>query len=140
MATNAAFLTALQGLTITGVNRHLNTPPESVNTASLPLAFPNTLNGQMPLPVLGCYATNKIRTGQFVVVVSPTGQDTIAQIYGQLPALMDNLETALDALAKNQGGTLANVIEYTIDYTSDFVISGVAYWAIVADINARDVP
>ncbi len=87
---------------------------------------------------LSCYDTNKTRSIGYVVAIEPVGQGTQAENYGQLAAVMDNMETAFDALEKSQGGTLANFIEYEIA-AEIFAVAGIDYWSIVATISARDV-
>jgi hypothetical protein len=138
MATNAAFLTAVQGLTVTGVTRHYDEPPRQIHTAELPVAFPMMPAGGLGEKLLSCFDTNKTRRIQFVVCLEAVGQGTQPQNYGLLAAAMDNLETALDGLEKSQGGTLANFIEYEIS-AEIFEVAGNTYWAIVADLSARDV-
>lgn len=138
MATNAAFLAAIQGLTITGVTRHYDEPPRSLHTADLPAAFPLMPSGALGEKSLSCYDTNKTRSIGFVVAIEPTGQDTQAANYGKLAAVMDNMETAFDGLEKSQGGTLANFIEYEMA-AEIFPVAGNDYWAIVATVQARDV-
>lgn len=138
MATNAAFIAAIQALSVTGVTRTYTEPPTSLNTADLPSAFPLMPSGALGEKSLSCFDTNKTRTMGYVVCIEPVGQDTQASNYGKLAAVMDNMETAFDALEKSQGGTLANFIEYEMA-AEIFEVSGKAYWAIVATVSARDV-
>ncbi len=138
MATNAAFLTAIQAMTVTGVSRHYEEPPRKLSTADLPAAFPLMPSGALGEKSLSCYDTNKTRSIGYVVAIEPVGQGTQAENYGQLAAVMDNMETAFDALEKSQGGTLANFIEYEIA-AEIFAVAGIDYWSIVATISARDV-
>ena len=139
MATNAAFLSAIQGVTVTGVTHHFDQPPRQILTAQLPAAFPLMPSGVLGEKSLSCFNTNKQRAIGFVICLEASGQGTQAQNYGTLAAAMDNLESALDNLEKSQGGSLANFIEYDIDTTGDFVVGGQSYWAIVATVRARDV-
>ncbi len=138
MATNAAFLAAIQALTVTGVTRHYDEPPRRLATADLPAAFPLMPSGAIGEKSLSCYDTNKTRSIGYVVCLEAVGQGTQAQNYGLLAAAMDNMETAFDGLEKSQGGTLANFIEY--DMAAEiFPVAGNDYWAIVATVSARDV-
>lgn len=138
MATNAVFIAAIQALTVTGVTRHYDEPPTSLNTADLPAAFPLMPSGALGEKSLSCWASNKTRSMGYVVAIEPVGQDTQASNYGKLAAVMDNMEAAFDGLEKSQGGSLANFIEYEMA-AEIFEVSGKAYWAIVATVNARDV-
>ena len=138
MATNAAFVTALQGMTVTGVTRHYDEPPASVTTADLPAAFPAMPTGEKGEYLTSCVALTKVRTMQYIILMEATGQSTQAVKYGALAAQMDNLETALEALEKPTG-TLSNFVEYTITTTGDFLLGEHAYWAIVADVTSREM-
>lgn len=138
MPTNAAFLTAVQGINVTGVMQHFDEPPRQLLTAQLPAAFPLMPSGALGEKSLSCYDTNKTRSIGYVVCIEAVGQGTQPQNYGQLAAMMDNVETAFDGLEKSQGGTLANFIEYEVG-AEIFEVAGGTFWAIVSTINARDV-
>lgn len=138
MATFAVFVAAMKDLHVNGVQRHYERPPAQVGTADLPAGFPLMPAGELGELALSCLATNKNRSMTYVIAVEAAGQGTIGQNYDELPGLMDNLETALDALAEHQGGTLATWIDYTITTTSQFPIGGNEYWAIIANVTARD--
>lgn len=137
MATNAAFVAALQGITVTGVTRHFDQPPASIGKADLPAAFPYMPNGGIGERSVSCRALDKVRAMRFVICLAPVGTGTQSQNYGALAAAMDNLETALDALEVAGGGTLANFIEY--DIAAEIVeVGGNDYWGVVAEVRARD--
>lgn len=138
MATNAAFLSAIQALTVTGVTTHFDQPPLSLSTAQLPAAFPLMPGGALGDKSVSCWAQNKTRNIGFVVCIEAVGQGTQVQNYARLAGVMDNVESALDGLEKSQGGSLANFIEYSID-ADIFEVAGNAFWAIVAQVTARDV-
>jgi len=138
VATNAAFLAAIQALIVSGVTTHFDEPPRALSTAQLPAAFPLMPSGAMGEKVLSCWSQNKTRSIGFVIAIEAVGQGTQPQNYARLAALMDNLETALDGLEKSQGGTLANFIEYDIA-AEIFEVAGNDYWSVVATVSARDV-
>lgn len=140
MATNKAFLDAVQGLTPQGVSRIFSEPPRQVSTAELPAAFPLMPSGGIGEKVLSCWASNKTRSIGYIVLIEAVGQGTQPQNYGQLATLMDHLETALDTLEKSQDATdgIANFVEYDIAAVI-YTVGGHDYWAIEATINARDV-
>lgn len=138
MATNAAFLAAIQALSVTGVTRHYDEPPANIHTADLPAFFPLMPGGALGERIVSCYASNKQRTIQAAIVIEPAGQGTQAQNYGRLAALMDNLETALAGMEKSQGGSLANFVDYDIS-AEILPVAGVEHWAIVATVTAYDV-
>lgn len=133
MATNAAWVTALGAMTVTGVTRHYANPPQAVSTADLPVYFPMAPGGGMPAMVLSCKANNKVRRAQVVILVEPVGQATNAINFGKLAALMDALETSLDAL------TTANLIEYDMQAGVVVNVAGTDYWAISASVTGREI-
>jgi len=129
--TNAAFLAAIQAMTVTGVDRYYDEPPASMDISDGEAAFPVMMASGLPSYVSTCASLGKTRSIGFVIVVEATGQGTQAQNYAKLAGLMDALETALDAL------TIANYIEYTITTTGNYNIGDSAYLAVVAEISAR---
>ena len=131
--TNAAFLTAIQGITVTGVVKHFDYPPLSLNTGDLPAAFPLLPNAGQGEPLATCISLSKTRNIQFVICIEPVGQSVQVLNYGKLTGLMDNLETKLDALKD----VIANFIEYDINTTTEFAVADINYWTIVADVRAR---
>jgi len=138
-ATNAAFVAALQAMTVTGVTRHYDEPPGALSTADLPAAFPMMPQAQLGQTVLSCLANNKTRGMQYAIALEAAGQGTISQNYALIAAMMDNLETALDGLATHSGGTLALWIDYNIATGTVVDIAGTEYWGVVAEIVARNV-
>jgi hypothetical protein len=133
MTTNATFIAAIQAMIVTGVTRHYNEPPASIDiseVAAFPL-MPSAERGEM---ITSCVDMSKMRTMGYVIVIDATGQGTQAQNYGKLAALMDNLETALDALTPSS----FNFIEYSITTTGNYLLGDSSYWAIMANITERD--
>ena len=133
MATNAAWVSAFQALTVTGVTRHYDEPPAAVSTADLPAAYLRQPGGDLPGLTISCKSSNKTRSIEYVLLVEPVGQGTQSQNFGALAALMDALETALDAL------TVSNFIEYDIEAGALVDVAGIQYWSIVANVRGRDV-
>lgn len=131
--TNTEFITAMQNLTVTGVGRHYDEPPNSVDLSSGYAAFPLMPNGTRESLYTSCVSKNKTRRMFYVVVLEATGQGTQAEKYGQLGTAMDNLETALDGLT-------FNFVKYTLEATGNYPIGAQHYWALVADVQASDMP
>lgn len=132
MSTNATFIAALQGMTIAGVARHYDYPPTALNTADLPAAFPILPGGSRVQPVSTCIVDAKVRTMQYGIAVEPVAQNLQANNYALFAALMDNLETALDALDIGMVFT-----EYVIEVVQS-PIAGVDHWLILATITGRN--
>lgn len=130
--TNAAFLAAIQAMTVSGVSRHYDEPPASVDLSDGYAAFPLMPDSARGEQFSTCINNSRTRAITFVVLVEATGQATQAENYGKIAAVMDNLETALDAL------TIANFIEYDITTSGNYPLGGQEYWAVIATITARD--
>jgi hypothetical protein len=129
---NAAFIAAAQGLTISGVTRHYDEPPQSVNKSDLPAAYVTLPSGGRGEPTSVCYDSSKTRSIGLVVLVEAMGQGTNPQNYGKLAALMDAMETAID------GADFGTVwLEYEMA-VGQVAVGENAYWAITADINGRN--
>ena len=134
--TNASFLAAVQGLDITGVNKLYNHPPASIDTSQLPIAFIGMPGSDRPELITGCVANNKTRTITIYEVVASGGQSTQTDKFALLAAAMDNIETALDALAVSAP---FNFLEYTLETSGNFEIGENAYWTITATITSNDM-
>ncbi len=135
MTSYATFLSAVQALTVTGVSRHYDEPPASLDLSGGPCAFPLMPGGAREDLQFSCVDMGKTKTIGYVIAVEAAGQGTQAQNYGQLAALMDNLETALDTLVT--GGTFT-FITYSITTNTDNTVSGNEYWQIIATIQGRN--
>lgn len=133
MTTNATFIAAIQGMTVAGVTRHYDEPPLSLNTADLPAAFPELPTGSRVEPVSTCIPDAKVRTMGFVIALEPVGQSTNKTTYATIAGMLDNLETALDALDTGMVFT-----EYAITVLSSYLVAGTEYWALDATITGRN--
>jgi hypothetical protein len=119
-------------MTVTGVNRHFAEPPQSLNEGDLPAAFPLMPGAVLGEPISSCTDMGKTRTIGYVICINPFSIDTNAENYGDIPELLDNLETALDDTL----GTAYNFHDYEIT-SGSFAVGGVNYWAITATITVR---
>jgi hypothetical protein len=133
MATNSTWYTAFAALSVSGVKRHYDEPPQAISTADLPALYIQAPGGSMPGWTVSCRASNKTRSITVVILVEPVGQGTNKQTFAASPALADALETALDAL------TVTNFIEYDLTIGAGVEIAGIVYWAIVATVRGRDL-
>jgi len=131
---NAAFLAAIQAMTVTGVARHYDEPPASIDISAGYCAFPTMPDGARGEQVSTCITQSKTRSIGYVVIIEATGQDTTPKNYDKLATVMDNLETAIDGLAP----ATVNFVEYEISTTGNYPVGGSEYWAVVATITARD--
>lgn len=130
--TNVAFLAAIQAMSVTSVAKHYDFPPLSLSAGDLPAAFPLMPVSGQGEPLATCLDLSKTRSIGYVICVEALGLDIQELNYGKMAALMDKLETALDALA------IANFIEYDIITTTEFGVGKNNFWSIVADIRTRN--
>jgi hypothetical protein len=127
MTTYTAYIAALAGLTISGVERKYTSQPDNVDTADLPASFPRLPNGGTNEDTMTtCQGDGKTRTAELIVVIEPTGQSTSAANFANTVTMCDSIETALDGLS------IMPIITYTID-ASLAIVPG--YWAIVATVT-----
>jgi len=129
--TNAQVVAAVQGLDIDGVRRHYDEPPASIDTADLPVAFPLLPTAEQGEPITSCMNDSKTRSIGFVIAFQAVGQGAQPENYDQIAALMDNFETAVDALET------ANFIDYEITSTTTQTVSGNEYWSLVCNLTFR---
>lgn len=125
------FVQAIQSLTVAGVARHYEEPPESLSTADLPASFPMMPRGGRERAVTTCTANDKTRSIDFIVVIEAIGQGTQASRYDQIAALADATEAAIDA------ADLGIFPTYTIN-TGIVDVAGGSYLAITAAIETAD--
>lgn len=131
LPTNAAFLAAIQGMTVTGVTRHYDEPPKALSTADLPAAFPLWPGATLNDMVTTCINDGKTRSIGFVICVEASGQGTHAQNYDQFAALMDNLEAAMHTALNDT----ANFYTYEMSTVPGYAVGENTYWAIAALIT-----
>ena len=131
MLSNAAFLTAVQAMTVTGVTKHFDNPPASLNTADLPAAFPLWPGANFLDMPTSCKNTGKTRTIGFVIAVEASGQGTYALNYGKFASLMDNLESSIDTAFTSA----ANFYTYEMSTIPNYPVGDNTYWSIVVTIT-----
>jgi hypothetical protein len=132
MPTNAAWVDAWQALSISGVNV-LATPPLSLNTADLPAAWPELPEMLLGDLLVSCVNENKLRIIDFQVAIEPIGQNTQKGNYEAVIPILDEIETAIDAL------TIMNFIDYEMRGTADIRIADVPYWGIRVRATGRNI-
>ena len=131
LLSNANFLSAVQGMAVTGVTRHYDNPPQALTTADLPAAFPLWPMANMLGWVTSCINDGKTRTIGFVICVEASGQGSNALNYARFAALMDNIETSLATAFS----TAVNFYTYEMTTVPDYPVADMRYWAIITTIN-----
>ncbi len=133
MTTYAQFVSALAGLTVTGVKRKFTSTPTQLSTADLPATYPRipnasegglTAEGQGGWPTLTC---------DLVIVVEPMGQSRPSANFAATVSLIDNLNTAL------RGASLTkSKHSWTVRREGVNVDGGQTdYWALVATVTGH---
>ena len=129
--TVAAFVSALSGLSITGVTRMYAFPPESVNNADLPIAYvrlPESSNEAISLT--SATGTDAVM-GELVVLVRADNLSMNTTNFAAMVTLIDNINAAL----KTAAAASNRFDRWTIRQESALV-GDAGYWAIVASVEA----
>jgi len=129
MTTYAAFVSALVGLTVTGVKRKFAAPPTQLNTADLPAMYPRipqaaegglTAEGQGGWPRL---------TGELVFVIEPIGQSRQPSNFAATVTMIDAINTTLRAATLTKSKHSWTVRREGVNLGGD-----TDYWALVATV------
>lgn len=129
--TMTQWVDAFQALTVSGVTRHYDYPPLSLNTSDLPAAWPGPFGSNKSRDDFTCVGLNWSRQIEYTIAVEAVGQSTQPTNYDALVTMADALETALKAMA------VTTFIDPVINMGIRSV-AGVDYWALVADVTGRN--
>lgn len=130
MTTLSAFVTALQGMSVTGVERNYSAPPASV--ADLPamwVQMPTIEEGQMTFGKGGGWPLLK---AQIVVAVKPTAQGTQDENWTDVLSMCDALRTALINARPALGPVRWQPIRPGV-----VTVAGLDYWAAIAEVQTN---
>lgn len=128
-ATYAQFIAAVQDLTIDGVVRRYDEPPNKFNAADLPCSFVMFPSGDnKPLSFGGGREFRK-RVVDLIVIYAATGI-TADQPFQETVAMMDEVETTLMGLSVGQSKPTWQIVSQLFDETAER-----RYWAVVATIS-----
>lgn len=136
MTTYSAFVTAVSGLSVTGIKRQYDHVPNQVTTADLPASFVRLPSGGINYETLStCSTSGNTRTCDLVVLVEAAGQGNPSPNYDATIAAIDNLESALRTAAED--ATIMPFLEFAI--TSGAVgVGGSNYWGITATVTGSE--
>ncbi len=127
MTTYTAFVTALSGLTVTGVTRKYAYPPEALSTADLPASWPQVPAGDfMPITFGTAPGLSSDLRCDLIVAYEPVGQNTSSVNFAGTLTMMDNLSAALKGMSRPVQGRFAWSIRQAI-----ITVAGLEYWALV---------
>ncbi len=131
MTTNAQWLAGIQAMSVTGVTKTYTYPPTSLNTADLPAAWPHQFDMSLGNIISSCSDLNKARTCNYFIALEPTPQSTQSANYEAMIAMVDNLETAIQAL------TVMEFVTFTIRSVI-VTIAGGEYWGLEAVLTGSN--
>ncbi len=118
-------------LTVTGVARYYDAPPESADISDGAIAYPWLFgfdNGDFGY---SCSDLNDGFSMTYEVVTEAVAQDTLEENYDDVITMMENVRTALD------GMTITNFISYQLVIMTR-AIGNTNYWAIRATVTGQN--
>jgi len=131
---NAAFKTALENMTVSGVLVHKGYPPASIQPSDLPLAFIELPSAGLGDYIVSCIDNNKTRSMRYIICLEAAGLGTQEANYDLIAGAMDNLEDSLDTALS----TTANFYTYEMA-AGTYTVAGTDYWAIITTVSIRSV-
>lgn len=127
MTTFTSYVTALSGLTVSGVTRKYTSPPQSINTADLPAQWPLLPSGDAAPLVFGGYGSPAgTYRCDLVIATEAVGQNVNSVNFAGVLTLMDALTTALKAMTRPVAGAFTWTIRQAI-----VTVAGNDYWALI---------
>jgi len=131
--TYASFVTAVSGLTITGVTRKYAYPPQSIGTADLPASFPLIpAGGDQPIIFNQGGNLGHVMRMDFVIAYEPTAQNTNQPNFTNTVTMMDSATTALRAMTRPTQGAFSWTMRQGI-----VTIGNVEYWAVIVSLEGN---
>ena len=138
MTTFASLVTAISGLTITGVSTKFDYTPESLGNADLPAQFPRLPNGDAGYAPADCDETEMVRTLELVICIEPVGLGTDEQNFDATVAMLDTANSSISTWvflpAQNN-----IAVSYSLSTSGDspIVVGDTAYFGVIATIVGR---
>jgi hypothetical protein len=130
-ATYAQFVTAVQALTVSGVNRKYTEPPQKFNSADLPCSFVWFPSGDNKPLTFGGGGEFKGRSLDFIVIYAETAV-TADMPFAATVAMMDAVETALNGLSVGFSEPVWNINSRLFNETAER-----RYWAVIATVSGK---
>lgn len=119
-------------LTITGVTRHYDNPPLSLNTADLPAAWPSIFSGGYDGYEWSCNELNETYSMSFVVACEAVNQSRMPENYELMIDIADNLRTALNGI------TSMLFIRPLSIQAATVTVAGNNYYGLVATVEGSN--
>ena len=135
MTTYAQLVTAVSGMSVTGVVRKFAYEPDSVQTTDMPISYVRFPSGTRPGEISTCFMQGTSKSIEAVYVIDAGGQNTAAANFAAKVAMADNIETAVETLAATFS---SEFLTYTLtDESSPMDTTG--YHAIVLTVTLTRV-
>jgi len=115
---------------VTGVPRYYDNPPDSLNTADLPAAFPFLFTGTNGDFMYSCTALNEAYTMTYDIITEPVAQSNIGPNYQLVVDIADAAMTAIRAM------TVMNFITFDMSIIT-ITIGGIAYWGLRTAVTGQ---
>lgn len=129
-STIAAYVSALSGLTVTGVTRKYTEPPTQVNTADLPCMYPR-IPELSDAPITACGQGGwPTHTAELVILVEPIAQNRQNVNFALVLSLIDALQAALQAAKPTTGKRTWQIRQEIVEHRPDTL-----HWAIIATVT-----
>lgn len=126
-----AFVGALSGLIVIGVERSYNEPPQQINAGDLPIMFPRIPQGsEGGITASGAGGWPMMRA-DLVVLINPAQVDSNGPNFDAALKIMDNLSVALRA------STLAKTKTNWSIRTEQAMVGPNLFWAIIAEVRTN---
>lgn len=127
------FVTNLGDLSITGVKRAYDEPPQSLSSADLPALWVELPTGEEGPYTLGAHGGYPTFRAELVVAVEAAGQSRQPERWSDCLTMMDNVATALRGAVKT---VVRGQLSWTIALET-IPVAEVSYWAIVASVEGH---
>jgi hypothetical protein len=129
--TAASFITALSGLSITGVTRMFAYPPETVANADLPIAYVRLPELTNEAITLGSLPRIDNVQGELVVLIRADGLSMNTDNFSAMVGMIDNVNAALKTAA-----AASNRIDRWTIRQETAIVGESGFWALVATVEA----
>lgn len=129
--TAASFITALSGLSITGVTRMFAYPPETVANADLPIAYVRLPELTNEAITFGSLPRIDNVQGELVVLIRADGLSMNTDNFSAMTTMIDNVNAALKTAA-----AASNRIDRWTIRQETAIVGESGFWALVATVEA----
>jgi hypothetical protein len=123
------FISAIHGLSVTGVVRKFNHTPLQINTADMPAQMLDFGGLSQNDDMTTCIDDGYTHAVDLVIVLQPAGQDNPGPNYSAQATMVDSLRDKLKALGSNYFFSIEAGVE---------PILGISSWVVRASVELRE--